>query len=156
MPRSIVPGGFHSFWDILKDYLNLIPWEAEILEWGPGDSTQLMLDERPAAMITTYEHDPHWFQVAKKRFCHEENITLRYRTLESNYHTHPLTMDRKFDLIFIDGRNRVKCCMTAEKLVADHGYVLLHDANREEYRNGVRLFEVIKIESDTAVMRKKK
>ena len=58
-------------------------------------------------------------------------------------------------LIFVDGRNRVKCLQTGLKLLADDGVIILHDSERAEYNSGIQLFEKIEENNGTCVMKKR-
>lgn len=56
------------------------------------------------------------------------------------YVKHPLGLGRRFNFIFVDGRHRRRCLITASKLLAVGGVVVLHDAKREYYHSAFEHF----------------
>jgi len=141
---------FLSFEKLLRKYLRLIK-PRRILEWGTGYSTTIMAEECPNAKIDTFEHDEKWFYLHYNKYHRQlPNVTFHLRPLEEGYVTCPSS---QYDLIFIDGRERVRCMQTARKIVSATGVVILHDSERERYASGKALFRIIEEKDGTAVMR---
>lgn len=114
----------------------------KVLEWGSGASTCLIHCELPPAHILTIESEPDWAAKARARYgayaeCVEESIKMA-----CHYDCYPLTKRPKdrYDLIFVDGRRRVGCLVTAREVCAKNGIIVLHDAGRLQYAAGLRLF----------------
>ena len=136
---------YEDYKPLLVKYLRIIK-PRKILEWGPGPSTKTMREECPNAKIITCEHDYKWFNKWLKEFDNI-NITLLYlegpiedrKDLLWNVYTNP-PVEGKFDLIFVDGRERVRCMRASLNLLSKNGVLLLHDANRRRYKKGVSLF----------------
>jgi hypothetical protein len=63
-------------------------------------------------------------------------------------------IDKGFELVFVDGRARFDCLVTAKQLLAPGGVVVLHDAQRENYQPAWKLFSHVFYHTDdrTAVM----
>jgi hypothetical protein len=40
-----------------------------------------------------------------------------------------------FDLIFVDGRRRVECCLAGLLKLSDRGVIVLHDSYRKQYKD---------------------
>lgn len=135
-----------SYTPLLTAYLSKVQ-PRRMLEWGPGYSTLLMMQEAPQAEIYTVEHDPRWYDYWQPQLT---TVNLSYIPL-GEYATAPLTWGL-FDLIFVDGRNRVECLKTARKILAPNGVVILHDSQRERYREGKHLFRIVEESDRTAVM----
>lgn len=150
---SDVEVDFLSFELLLKKYLLLLK-PKRILEWGPGRSTELMLQTCKYAHITTIEHDPEWFTKFKDWFRENGNVTVLFLR-GSLYWTFPLRGE-KHDLVFVDGfcDYRVDCLKTAYQVVTGKGVVILHDSQRSKYDEGKRLFKLVEEEDGTAVMEK--
>lgn len=142
---------FLSFEKLLRKWLRKIQPEY-ILEWGMGHSTKIMLEECPDAKIDTFEHDINWF---KKYYevlrPHFKNVNTYYFPLDKGYATFPY---RHYDLIFIDGRMRVECMKTSKKIIDNEGVVILHDSERERYKEGIKLFTILEESEGTTVMKK--
>jgi predicted O-methyltransferase YrrM len=144
---------FLSFEKLLRKYLRSLKPQL-ILEWGTGNSTRMMLEECPESEIHTIEHDPNWFINWYKTFRERKNVYAYCIPLTENYSLAPLSFMQKgkFDLIFIDGRHRVKCLQVAKTVMNDRGVVILHDSERERYNDGKALFRIIEESDGTAVM----
>jgi len=157
--------GNTSFSGLLEKYCKSLK-PKRILEWGPGESTIMMAKWCPEVQIYTVEHQQKWYDFWLGEFI-TKNIHKRVKLLlyegpedERNdpewiLYTQPLHLDCpvKFDLIFVDGRERVRCMEYAKKVLNSGGVVILHDAQREEYAKGIEMFEVIDETCDTVVMR---
>lgn len=67
--------------------------------------------------------------------------TLRPRSVQADrrrdlsaYVQAPKQVDRRFDVVLVDGRMRRRCLLEATGLLENGGIVLLHDAHREYYQ----------------------
>jgi len=49
----------------------------------------------------------------------------------------PLTLKERFDIIIVDGRDRVNCCKQAVDALSDKGVVVLDDSERKDYSDGI-------------------
>ena len=135
---------------------------SRILEWGPGESTLLMEKLRPKAKILSLEHQKVWYKKWVNHFGVEGNVLLLLSEAseedrsdkEWREYTNPTYSDMKFDLIFIDGRERVKCLEFAKKVISDKGVVILHDSERGEYAEGIKLFDVVEEDNGTIILKK--
>jgi len=130
---------------------------ATILEWGTGHSTSYLYDlaaARDADLFLTIDHSERYQSAFVKRFPAAEFFQARSEDLTGyttqdpredgyNYATIPLTYDREFDLISIDGRRRNECLLVAHRILARGGIVILHDAYRPRYDVGCALFETV-------------
>lgn len=110
-----------------------VPVNAVIFEYGAGQGT-LWWAER-TKKITAVEHDGNWFELIRNRM--PDNVDLLYRQLNDGYEKSITEMDTLFDIIIVDGRNRVECCKQAVHHLKETGIVILDDTNREKYRPAV-------------------
>lgn len=146
-----------SYMPVMRHFLEKLK-PRNVLEWGPGRSTLMLAESLPDAEIFSVEHNPHWHERIEKLANIYQSITTIYEsiTLEpgkaGKYVTAPLYLDRKFDLIFIDGRMRTDCIAIARQMLNEHGVVLVHDANRTIYHQAFRFFGSADIVNDTAVL----
>jgi spermidine synthase len=49
----------------------------------------------------------------------------------------PLTTQKKYDVIIVDGRDRVNCCKQAVAALSKNGVVVLDDSERDFYSPGI-------------------
>lgn len=148
---------FTSYTDLLEKYLKIVK-PKRILEWGPGYSTRIMMRKCPKAEIISYENERRWFQKYRNEFSNKIKHILieapeddRQHTTWKQY-TNP-SVKEKFDLIFVDGRERVRCMKTANKLLNENGVLILHDSDREYYKEGIELFDIVEKGSNTLCLK---
>jgi len=119
-----------------------------ILEFGPGDSTQFMLDRVPNAIIHTCEDNYGHFVSAQRRFLSEKRVTVVHYLNELSIEI-PALGAVQFDLAFVDGpyggkartliRGAEDCSRynTLRFALARAPVAVLHDANRPAERRTV-------------------
>ena len=130
----------------------------KILEYGPGKSTELMRMFCPEAEITSIENDVKWYKEAVKLESDLTHIVLAEAPEDDR--NDPRWLDYicqsgMFDLIFIDGRERVRCLVWAREYIKPNGVIILHDSEREEYQPGIELFDKLEEWGGTVVLRRK-
>jgi hypothetical protein len=112
-----------------------------ILEFGPGDSTQIFADL--GLQVTTVEHSEKWYEVAKERFKDYPNVRVLKGEDEMPFIIHGMGAYEKFDLAFVDAPegypprrkihkgyedcSRINTCLAALERAP---VVLLHDVVR--------------------------
>ena len=126
----------------------------EILEWGCGGSTvyyPAYLDKLDIKYNwLSIEHHAGWhrkisglinsrtqvklFQVPSRyiRKCETESNPIKQAYIE-----YPLTLDKKYSLIYIDGRFRMKCLKTALKVLDDNGIIFIDNADYPHYQESL-------------------
>jgi len=130
----------NSFSEMLKQVLGSNP--KRILEWGPGHSTVLMNELCPDSEVISIEHLKWYYDKWKDKVKSKIILIEDKEGTDMPRYTNP-PVDGKFDLIFIDGRQRVKCLKKSLELLSDNGVVMLHDSERVEYREGIDLYDII-------------
>jgi len=123
----------------IKAVEELLKGDSRVFEWGAGAST-IWLAMR-VGELHSVEHDPKWYKLvaaalAKEatggRICiHTLDDQGGYVEVINSYG------DDYFDFIFIDGRRRVDCLLTATPKLRSGGYLLLDDSQRPRYLPGM-------------------
>lgn len=150
---------YFTYVELLEKYLRLIK-PKRILEWGPGHSTRIMIIKCPRAEIISYENDKHWFKKYNDEFGNKVKLILIEAPLENRksliwkQYTNP-ALEGKFDLVFIDGHERVRCMKTTTKLLSKNGVVILHDCRKRGYQEGIELFDTIEKANNTLCLKRK-
>jgi precorrin-6B methylase 2 len=108
--------------------------EMKVFEYGCGNST-LWWAARVAS-VRSCEHDEHWHDSILAKL--PANVMLHLRRLGDTYASCVLEDRTTFDIIVVDGRERVKCITTCLAALADGGVVILDNAERSEYQDGIR------------------
>ena len=152
-----------SFKPLLEKWCKKIE-PKRILEWGPGISTEDMFYHCPTAEIISIEHQKKYYDEWKEKLpptidlrliedddVHFNKGKVKEEDAMPNYTNPPVK--GKFDLIFVDGRCRVKCMKFAKKVLNNGGVVILHDSDRGYYDEGIKLFRVIDDEDGTVCLK---
>lgn len=122
----ITDGAFYY----LQDFIEKRGPELNVLEFGAGSSS-VWLAPRVKSLIT-YEHDNHWLKLADDAICLKDRwrpilMPLPYYTSTFHHQYGP------FDLILVDGRNRVECVRHNYKLLAQNGIIMVDNTERVQY-----------------------
>lgn len=138
----------------IKICLNIFKTPINALEWGSGKSTLFFSSTLPeGSSWFALEHDLCWFQEVKNNIemCPDSCVLIEHvqpdRQFDGltdgdfstfcSYVMAPVRTGKKFDFILVDGRARVECMAVGWSLLNEHGVMVLHDAQREEYFTGV-------------------
>ena len=130
---NAIPWVTYSFIDFIKNRLHK---DLSIFEYGSGNST-IFYAER-AKRVVSVEHDEAWFKriVATK----PGNSQMIFTKLETGgeYAQKAKLLAEQFDLIIVDGRDRVNCCKESVHALSDKGVIILDDSERTEYEEARR------------------
>ncbi len=124
----------------------------EVFEFGCGQST-LWWAHRVRSVCAS-EHDRDWYEQIKLKL--PSNSDVHFCELGTEYVNSVLNIRRKFDVIVIDGRERVKCIETCLPALKEDGVIILDNSERAEYQAGIRFlldngFRVIEFDGPGAV-----
>lgn len=119
--------------DFLSERLND---GIELLEFGSGNST--LYFAKTAKHVTSIEHDKEWYEKIKSKSAnHRVNIFFCPLQYDSDYCRYALILDKKFDLVVVDGRDRVNCVKYSLQNLTEVGCILLDDSERPKYREAI-------------------
>ena len=107
-----------------------------VFEYGSGNST-LWWASRVQRVISC-EHDQSWYDEVIKTV--PSNVELHHIPLESDgaYSEQVAKFHREFDIIFIDGRDRVNCIKQSLDALSVRGVVILDNSDDSEYSEGLQ------------------
>ena len=108
--------------------------DMTVFEYGSGNST--LWWSKQVCSITAVEHDLDWYNSLKEKIA--SNVKYLYCELDrgGRYCQTVLKGDRKFDIIVIDGRDRVNCARNALEALKSDGVIIWDNSEREQYREG--------------------
>lgn len=106
----------------------------DLYEFGTGNSTRFYAGR--VATVTSVEHDSSWYRKVKD--VAPENVSVRYCELSygGDYCRTALADGRKYDVVIVDGRDRVNCLKQSLEALKQHGVVILDDSHRPQYEPG--------------------
>jgi hypothetical protein len=131
-----IPWVTYSFIDFIKEKLK--PHHT-VFEFGSGNSTYFYA--KYAGMVVSVEHDREWYD--KIVGTKPENAEMIFCELvrDGDYCRMPIKLEETFDIIIVDGRDRVNCCRQAIKSVSANGVIVLDDSEREFYKEGINFLK---------------
>jgi predicted O-methyltransferase YrrM len=134
---------------------------AKVLEWGAGGSTAAILRDCPFIQRhVSIEHDAAWAEKVRSTIV-DSRLDLQFvapdqplvaqrptgpevvawcaraeRDLEimRSYVQRPALLEQSYDFVLVDGRARSFCLAEGFRLLRSGGAMVLHDAQREDYR----------------------
>lgn len=124
-----LPWVTYSFIDFIKTRLHK---ELTIFEYGSGNST--LFYAKRVKRVVSVEHDEAWFnKIVKEKASNAEMI---FSQLEKGgeYSQKAKNLGEKFDVIIVDGRDRVNCCKYSVEALSTNGVLVLDDSEREMYQ----------------------
>lgn len=103
-----------------------------VFEYGSGNST-IWYANRVKEIISV-ENDETWFNVVSKLL--PSNAKLIYSRLEydGEYCRMVKNQNKKFDIIIVDGRDRVNCVKHSLDFLTQTGIIIFDNSNLEKYK----------------------
>lgn len=101
-----------------------------VFEYGAGNST-LWYAARVRS-ITAVENDPEWYQLVKEKM--PNNAEVIYKELGEQYNNASSNTSKTYDIIVVDGRDRVACTKASVKALTPVGVLILDNSEREIYQ----------------------
>ena len=115
---------------------NALPnWD--VLEFGSGFSTIWYATQ--CNSVISIEHNADWLGLVHKAGLSNATVILQHLPYFET--AIPLVEHKCYDLLVIDGRNRVKCFLSSYHLVKPGGYCIFDDAQRDYYSPAIDILE---------------
>jgi len=127
-----IPWVTYSFIDFIK---GRIKKQHTVFEFGSGNST--FFYAKYAGLVVSVEHDKEWYDKIVNDKPENSEMIFCELVRGGDYCKMPVKLEEKFDIIIVDGRDRVNCCKQAVDALTPDGVVVLDDSEREFYREGV-------------------
>ncbi len=109
--------------------------DHSVFEFGSGNSTRWWAG--CAKHVTAVEHDPEW----AKKVAGEapDNVRILEVPLETDgdYCRTPLRTGATYEIVIIDGRDRVNCALQCLPALTGDGVVIWDDSHRSRYNVGM-------------------
>jgi hypothetical protein len=131
-----IPWVTYSFIDFIKGRLDK---QHTVFEFGSGNST--FFYAKYACMVVSVEHDKEWYDKVVSTKPENTEIIFCELVRDGDYCRIPLKLEETFDIIIVDGRDRVNCCKQAVNAVSENGVIVLDDSEREFYKEGISFLE---------------
>ena len=118
--------------NILSERLNK---GLHLFEFGSGYST--LFYAKLVKSVTSIEYDRKWFDLMLEKA--PDNVTLEYKDkdVDGGYCRAINGPGREYDVVIVDGRDRVNCVKQSIEKLSPVGVVILDDSSREKYCGAV-------------------
>ncbi|MDP3469203.1 MAG: FkbM family methyltransferase [Daejeonella sp.] len=131
-----IPWVTYSFIDFIADRIQK---EHLVFEFGSGNST--FYYAKRAQKVVSVEHDKAWFdKISASKPLNSEMIFCELQK-DGEYSKMPESIGIKFDIIIIDGRDRVNCSYNSLGALSEKGVIVLDDSERHQYSAAVNFLK---------------
>lgn len=129
--KEVNPWWGRSIIDFVKKHLDN---SLSVFEWGSGNST--LFWSHHVKEVVSIEHNKQWYE--RMLEVAPENASVKYYELKygGGYCKAILDEKREFDIILIDGRDRVRCAQNAVLRLKEKGIIIWDNSEREAYKSG--------------------
>lgn len=113
---------------------NRISTDLRVFEWGCGNST--LYWSKRVKQVVSIEHNRGWYEIIKNDI--PKNVELRYVPLEydGEYSKQANVSGDEYDIVVIDGRDRVRCAKNAVEALGEKGVIIWDNTERNYYVEG--------------------
>ena len=106
--------------------------QFSLFEFGSGNSTFWFGTK--LGSVYSVEHDIKWFEKLNNILQNSPNINYSYKDIfNGDYQSEILKYENFFDIVVIDGRDRVKCCYNSIGSLKNSGVIIWDNSERERY-----------------------
>ena len=127
-----LPWVTYSFIDFIVNRLNE---SMDIFEYGSGNSTLWYATK--VNSVTSVEHDNTWFEKIKSDMPKNVNIYYNELIYGGEYANYSNRLNKQYDIVIVDGRDRVNCIKNSINSISESGVIILDDSEREQYSDGI-------------------
>ena len=113
----------------LKDRLNR---NLTLFEFGSGYSTYFFANL--VKKVTSVEYNRKWHETISFKLPENASLIFKEKDYDGQYCRTVLETKQQFDVIVIDGRDRINCAKRACHALSNQGVLLFDDTDREIYR----------------------
>ena len=105
-----------------------------VFEFGSGNSTRWFASK--VERVVSVEHDKEYFAQKSNELNSLKNVTCELILLNEGYSDKILDFTNEFDVIIIDGRERVACAKKSLKALKSNGIIIWDNSDRDKYKVG--------------------
>lgn len=118
--------------EFLEERLNK---DLTMFEFGSGYSTSFYA--KYCNKVTSIEYDKNWLEVIKTNLPENANLIYTEKDIDGKYCRSIKETSKKYDVVVVDGRDRVNCVKQGLDCLTENGVLLLDDSHRERYAEGL-------------------
>lgn len=109
--------------------------DLNLFEYGSGYSTYFY--SKLAGKVTSVESNKGWFNEMNSNLPQNAQLIFKEEDCNGGYCRAVNEMSELFDVIVIDGRDRINCIRNSFNNLSTRGVIILDDSQRQEYQEGI-------------------
>jgi precorrin-6B methylase 2 len=109
--------------------------QMTLFEYGSGYST--LFYARHVYSVTSVEYDESWYNLIRERIPENAELIYQAKDIDGDYCRTICNTNEMYDIVVIDGRDRVNCIKQSINKLRGEGVILLDDSSRERYQKGI-------------------
>ncbi|NNC54896.1 MAG: FkbM family methyltransferase, partial [Pseudomonadales bacterium] len=108
--------------------------DQQMFEFGSGNSTRWFAER--VAQVTSVENNQQWYDYVKDTL--PANVELKFQPSGVPEYANAVAASHTaYDVVVVDADERVACMLNAAGFLSARGVIVLDDAQREIYREGI-------------------
>jgi len=131
-----VPWMNYSFVEFLTKRLKP---SFRVFEFGSGNSTVYFSEY--VASIKSVEYDEKWFNIVQLNLPSNAELIFKEKDFDGNYCRTAIGMGQQFEMIIVDGRDRVNCLIQSIPALTSDGVLILDDSHEAKYQKAILVME---------------
>ena len=131
-----IPWFTYSFIDFLQERLTK---HQRVFEFGSGNSTRYFAEK--CLSIHSVEHHQEWYKLGLDKKPENAELTFIELDQDGKYCRAAKASNHTYDIIIVDGRDRVNCCKQSIEVLTDQGVIILDDSERVKYEEARTLLK---------------
>jgi hypothetical protein len=109
--------------------------DMHVFEYGTGNSSLWYAGR--VGSLSGCEHDPEWLRMVASRLPTNANVVHRPASSPAAYVNALSATGRRFEIVVVDGLHRNECLDAVDANLAEHGVVVLDNADVADFRPGI-------------------
>jgi hypothetical protein len=105
--------------------------QFRVFEYGSGNSTIWFASK--VKHIVSIEHDPGFYSSIYQKITLFDNVAYELIELKDSYSQKIQEYRNEFDIVIIDGRERVQCTKNSISALKQDGIIIFDNSDRTEY-----------------------
>jgi precorrin-6B methylase 2 len=127
-----IPWTTYPFIDFIKERLKNT---FAVFEFGSGSST--LFYAAHVYQVVSVEHDKRWFDKVNEKVPKNVKLILKELNVVKSYSEVLTEINQNFQIIVVDGLERVKCIRNSIEYLSNDGIIILDDSERQEYEEAI-------------------
>lgn len=129
---------------------NVVPWmnvpvtklleerltpDLKLFEFGSGYST--LFYAARVKSVCSVEYDKGWFDILKPQLPESVTLIFQEKDVDGKYCRSIASTGNQYDVVIVDGRDRVNCVKQSIAALSARGIILLDDSQRDYYQDAI-------------------